>query len=64
MKAGLEGAGAGDRCSSLLFRGPQILLGPGVRIWDGLEDLDEDYRIESASSPSGVTYVTFTRAGL
>lgn len=41
-----------------------ILLGRGVRLWDGLEDLDKDYRIESASSPSGVTHVTFTRAGL
>ncbi|WP_458247011.1 hypothetical protein [Streptomyces sp. MAI_2237] len=41
-----------------------ILLGRGVRLWDGLEDLDEDYRTESASSSSGVTHVTFTRAGL
>lgn len=41
-----------------------VLLGRGVRLWDGLEDLDKDYRIESASSPSGVTHLTFTRAGL
>ncbi|MGW3094911.1 dihydrofolate reductase family protein [Streptomyces sp. NPDC001102] len=41
-----------------------VLLGRGVRLWDGLEDLDKDYRIESATSPSGVTHVTFTRAGL
>ncbi|ALV30958.1 dihydrofolate reductase family protein [Streptomyces sp. CdTB01] len=41
-----------------------VLLGRGVRLWDGLEDLDKDYRIESATSPSGVTHLTFTRAGL
>jgi dihydrofolate reductase len=40
-----------------------ILLGRGVRLWDGLEGLEDDYRIETASSPSGVTHLTFTRAG-
>lgn len=40
-----------------------ILLGRGVRLWDGLEGLEKDYRIESVSTPSGVTHVTFTRAG-
>ena len=40
-----------------------ILLGRGVRLWDGLEGLEKDYAIESTSSPSGVTHVTFTRAG-
>ena len=35
---------------------------PGRRIWDGLEDLEQDYEIEATSSPSGVTHVTFTRA--
>jgi dihydrofolate reductase len=39
-----------------------ILLGRGVRLWDGLEDLERDYRIESVVSPSGVTHVSFTRA--
>jgi dihydrofolate reductase len=39
-----------------------ILLGRGVRVWDGLEGLEQHYDIESASSPSGVTHVTFTRA--
>ena len=39
-----------------------ILLGRGVRIWDDLEGLENDYEIESTSSPSGVTHVTFTRA--
>ena len=41
-----------------------ILLGRGVRLWDGLEGLDKDYQVEAASSPSGVTHVTFTRAGV
>lgn len=40
-----------------------ILLGRGVRLWDGLEGLEKNYRIESVSSPSGVTHMTFTRAG-
>jgi dihydrofolate reductase len=40
-----------------------ILLGRGVRLWDGLEGLEENYEIEAISSPSGVTHVTFTRAG-
>jgi dihydrofolate reductase len=40
-----------------------ILLGRGVRLWDGLEGLEEDYHIEATSSPSGVTHVTFTRTG-
>jgi dihydrofolate reductase len=39
-----------------------ILLGRGVRLWDGLEGLESDYEIEATSSPSGVTHVTFTRA--
>ena len=40
-----------------------ILLGRGVRLWDGLEGLEKDYGLEAISSPSGVTHVTFTRAG-
>ena len=40
-----------------------ILLGRGVRLWDGLEGLEQDYEVEATSSPSGVTHVTFTRAG-
>jgi dihydrofolate reductase len=39
-----------------------ILLGRGVRLWDGLEALEKDYAIETTSSPSGVTHLTFTRA--
>src|SRR5919197_4668940 len=41
-----------------------ILLGRGVRLWDGLEGLEQDYEVEAISSPSGVTHVTFTRAGV
>jgi len=39
-----------------------ILLGRGERLWDGLEGLEQDYQVEAASSPSGVTHVTFTRS--
>lgn len=38
-----------------------IVLGRGVRIWDGLEGLHDAYDIEAVSSPSGVTHLTFTR---
>jgi dihydrofolate reductase len=38
-----------------------ILLGRGVRLWDGLEGVDERYEIEAVSSPSGVTHLTLTR---
>ena len=40
-----------------------IVLGRGVRLWDGLEGLDETFAIEAVSSPSGVTHLTFTRRG-
>jgi len=38
-----------------------IVLGRGVRIWDGLEALEDGYDIEAVSSVSGVTHLTFTR---
>ena len=38
-----------------------ILLGRGVRLWDGLEGLEKGYDVESVSPPSGVTHMTFTR---
>jgi dihydrofolate reductase len=41
-----------------------ILLGRGVRLWDGLEGIEEEYDVEVVSSPSGVTHLTFTRKGL
>jgi dihydrofolate reductase len=38
-----------------------ILLGRGVRLWDGLEAIEEGYEMEAVSSPSGVTHLTFAR---
>jgi RibD C-terminal domain len=38
-----------------------ILLARAVRLWDGLEGLENDYEIEATSSPSGVTHLTFPR---
>jgi hypothetical protein len=38
-----------------------ILLGRGVRLWDGLEALEQQYDVEVVSTPTGVTHLTFTR---
>ncbi len=38
-----------------------IVLGRGVRLWDGLEAIEERYDVETVSAPSGVTHLTFTR---
>ncbi|MBF6619558.1 MAG: dihydrofolate reductase family protein [Patulibacter sp.] len=38
-----------------------ILLGRGVRLWNGLEDLEQGYDVETVASPSGVTHLTFSR---
>ena len=38
-----------------------ILLGRGVRLWDGLEGLEQQYEVETVVAPSGVTHLTFTR---
>ena len=38
-----------------------IVLGRGVRLWDGLEGLEKNYAIETVPSPSGVSHLTFTR---
>ena len=38
-----------------------IVLGRGERLWDGLEKLEQRFDVESVSSPSGVTHLTFTR---
>jgi len=38
-----------------------ILLGRGVRLWDGLEALEQQYEVEAVLTPSGVTHLTFTR---
>ncbi|MFB4300925.1 dihydrofolate reductase family protein [Actinomadura sp. NTSP31] len=37
-----------------------IVLGRGVRLWDGLESLEDAFDIEAVSTPSGVTHLTFT----
>jgi dihydrofolate reductase len=37
-----------------------ILLGRGVRLWDGLEAIEQQYNVEAVSTPSGVTHLTFT----
>ncbi|CAI9411312.1 dihydrofolate reductase family protein [Nocardioides sp. T2.26MG-1] len=37
-----------------------IVLGRGVRVWDGLEALDRTFDIEATSTASGVTHLTFT----
>ena len=39
-----------------------ILLGRGVRLWDGLEGLEAGYDVEAVSTPTGVTHLTFTRS--
>jgi dihydrofolate reductase len=38
-----------------------IVLGRGEPLWDGLEGLEDRFRAEPVSSPSGVTHLTFTR---
>lgn len=38
-----------------------IVLGRGVRLWDGLEAIEADYDVEAVSTPSGVTHLTFSR---
>jgi dihydrofolate reductase len=38
-----------------------IILGRGERLWDGLEGLEQRFDIESVTSPSGVTHLTFSR---
>ena len=38
-----------------------VILGRGERLWDGLEDLEQRFDVETATTPSGVAHVTFTR---
>ena len=38
-----------------------VVLGRGVRLWDGLEGLEERFTIECVTTPSGVTHLTFSR---
>jgi dihydrofolate reductase len=38
-----------------------IVLGRGERLWDGLEELEQRFDVESVSAPSGVTHLSLTR---
>ena len=38
-----------------------IVLGRGEPLWDGMEGLEQRFDVESVSTPSGVTHLTFTR---
>ncbi|MFM9994831.1 MAG: dihydrofolate reductase family protein [Phycisphaerales bacterium] len=38
-----------------------VLLGRGVRLWDGLEGFESGYNVESVSTGAGHTHLTFTR---
>lgn len=38
-----------------------ILLGRGVRLWDGLEGIEERFDTEATASPSGVVHHVWTR---
>jgi dihydrofolate reductase len=38
-----------------------IVLGRGERLWDGLESLEDHFRIEAVHSPSGVTHLVLNR---
>jgi len=39
-----------------------IVLGHGVRLWNGLEGLQKRYSVESVTVPSGATHLYFTRS--
>lgn len=38
-----------------------IVLGRGVRLWDGLDGLEQQYDLEAVASPSGVTHLVLSR---
>jgi hypothetical protein len=38
-----------------------VVLGRGECLWDGLEELEHHFSIETVSSPGGVAHLTFTR---
>jgi dihydrofolate reductase len=38
-----------------------VVLGRGERVWDGLEGLESSYDVESVTTASGTTHVTFSR---
>jgi dihydrofolate reductase len=52
---------AADQIDQMHIAVVPVLLGRGEPIWDGLEGVEDRFAIESVSSPSGVTHLTFTR---
>lgn len=38
-----------------------IVLGRGVRVWDGVEALEQRFSVTATASPSGVVHYVFTR---
>ncbi|NKY85703.1 deaminase [Nocardia veterana] len=38
-----------------------ILLGRGIRLWDGLRGLESDYEVTAETAESGTTHITFRR---
>jgi dihydrofolate reductase len=38
-----------------------IVIGRGVRMWEGLDRLEERFKVESLTMPSGATHVTLSR---
>ncbi|TAK74723.1 MAG: deaminase, partial [Dehalococcoidia bacterium] len=39
-----------------------ILLGQGIRLWDGLRGFERGYGVTAEVAESGITHVTFSRA--
>jgi len=52
---------AADLVDSLHLVLVPIVLGRGVRLWDGLEGVEERFHVEAVPSPTGVTHLSFTR---
>ncbi|MER5635494.1 dihydrofolate reductase family protein [Kitasatospora sp. NPDC002227] len=52
---------AGDLIDFMHVAVVPVVLGRGVRLWEGLEGLEERFEVESTVAPSGVTHLTFTR---
>jgi dihydrofolate reductase len=38
-----------------------ILLGRGIRLWDGLRELESGYEVKTETAPSGIIHLTFRR---
>jgi dihydrofolate reductase len=38
-----------------------VVIGRGIRLWDGLDRLEQRFHVESLTMPSGATHVTFSR---